>query len=217
MKKIYICVLVFALAFTDLHSEEYLSAYAGVQTAPNSDVSVKDENGKTYDFNAEWEGRSLAFPIYYGFKYISWGEKNTGFAIDFAHAKVYVSDETLEKSGFNTLEFSDGLNFLTLNYLIRRPQDIQDLNWFYGVGAGINVPHVEVQTTDKGRRTFEYQYGGYALQAQIGLEKNLSEKFVVFAEYAINYADVDVDLEGGGDLQTTIITRALKIGVNYKI
>ncbi len=42
--------------------------------------------------------------------------------------------------------------------------------------------------------TFEYQYGGPAAQAQIGVDYELNEKWSLFTEYKINYVMLDVDM-----------------------
>lgn len=124
-------------------------------------------------------------------------------------------NETLNKSRFKTLEFTDGLNVLTLNCLKR--YIYSHFNLYWGLGAGITLPHVEVQTSSTSRKTFEYQFGGYALQTQVGLEKSLSNKWGIFAEYKLNYTVNSVDLLGGGNLKTNIIINAINLGVNYKL
>ena len=199
-----------------LNAEDYFSFYGGYQTSPHSNVSGTDEDGNNFDFTAGWEGKSFTPPTYYGFRDTKWIGNNTGVSLDFSHAKAYADSETLDKSEFETLEFTDGLNILTVNYLKRYPDDLKSYYLYWGVGAGITLPHVEVQTSPTSSKTYEYQFGGYALQVQLGAEKNLSETWGLFAEYKFNYTLNDVDLNGGGNLKTNIITNAINLGVNYK-
>ncbi|MEO0498621.1 MAG: lipid A oxidase, partial [Pseudomonadota bacterium] len=42
-----------------------------------------------------------------------------GVSLDFTHAKVYGDAATLAANGLTTLEFTDGINMLTLNGLYR--------------------------------------------------------------------------------------------------
>jgi len=49
------------------------------------------------------------------------------------------------------------------------------------------------------------------------VDYKINDTWSVFGEYKFNYSMVDVDLKGGGDLQTDIVTNALNIGVNYKM
>lgn len=192
-------------------AEQSISIYGGVQTSPHSSVSGVDENNDEFDFLVGWEGNSLEAPPYYGLRYTRWSQSNSAISLDFSHAKVYADHESLDKSGFEVLQFTDGLNILTANYLKRYSN-----NFYWGVGAGVTLPHVEVQTTSTGTKTFEYQFGGYAVQTQFGYEKRLTEKWSVFGEYKFNYTINDVDLKGGGRLKTNIVTNAVNLGVSYK-
>jgi len=205
------------LSFNISYAEEYLSFYGGVQSSPHSKVLGLDEQGNNFNFLAGWEGRSFSPAPYYGFRYTNWSEKNIAISLDFSHSKVYADNETLDKNGFKVLEFSDGLNVLTLNYLKRYSNNFNLYKLYWGLGAGITLPNVEVQTSPTTSKTFEYQFGGYALQFQLGMEKNFSKKWGVFTEYKINYTINNVDLKGGGILKTNIITNALNFGMNYKL
>ncbi|MBP0651944.1 hypothetical protein J8J40_33275, partial [Mycobacterium tuberculosis] len=72
---------------------------------------------------------------------------------------------------FSHFEFTDGLNLLTLNALYRMPLNTV-FTPYAGLGAGINVPHVETTATGTGAlagapKPGEYQLGGATLQAQL--------------------------------------------------
>ena len=66
------------------------------------------------------------------------------------------------------LEFSHGHNMLTLNGLYRLPARIGRISPYLGVGAGISIPHSEIQFREDLTRTYEYQYTGPAFQALFG-------------------------------------------------
>ena len=205
-----------AVAATPASAGDFeLSFYGGAQTASHSNVSGDDPAGAgPFSFSAGWDGRSLKAPIYYGFRGTWWRDERTGFALDFTHSKIYADDETLTASGFPVLEFSDGVNTLTVNAMRRFPMG-QRWTPYVGGGVGIALPHVEVQTTAAAPTTFEYQYGGVVAQLQTGVTYEINENWSVFGEYQVNYVDLDVDLEGGGTLNTGVVTNAINIGAGF--
>lgn len=211
--------LLFALTVLVLaigtRAEHVVSFYGGWQGALKSNVSGTDHLGQPFDFTAQWEGKSFSTPIYYGIRYTYWFKNDAGVSLDFSHSKVYAEQETLDTSGFEVLELTDGLNTLTLNYMKRYPEVLYSLTPYWGAGAGVAIPHVEVQTAPGAPKTFEFQLGGYALQGQLGLEKALSERWALFLEYKLNYTGIRVDLDGGGKLETDIIVNALNAGINF--
>lgn len=190
-----------------------LSLYGGYQFSPNSSVSIKGHSS----FEADWEGKSFQSPLYYGARGTWWlGEttkKNLGISLDFSHAKAYATEETLDKADLSRLEFSDGLNLLTLNalYRIKNPKS----KWvpYAGIGAGINIPHVELYRSSG--KTFEYQVGGPTLQAQLGIAYQATTSISAFAEYKANYSFIDVSIDSGNTLNTNIFTNAFNMGLSY--
>ena len=52
-------------------------------------------------------------------------------------------------------------------------------------------------------------------EIRAGLNWRLSERWSTFAEYEGTYADLDVDLEGGGALESEIVTNAINLGVSF--
>lgn len=191
-----------------------ISGYGGYQTSPHSDVTVSDGP----DFRAGWDTKPFASPPYWGVRGTYWFDEgrlaNWGISLDYTHAKVYADDKTLDRSGWDHFEFTDGLNLLTVNALYKF--DIEGSKWapYLGAGVGINVPHVEV--TRGSGRTFDYQLGGAAIQAQAGVRYQFTDNWSAFAEYKGNYSWVDVDIDNGGTLKTEILTNAVNFGVNYR-
>ncbi|WP_117190860.1 outer membrane protein [Rhizobium terrae] len=192
-----------------------ISAYGGYQFSPHSKVTISDQA----DFTAGWETKPFAMPPYWGVRGTYWFDggalSNWGISLDYTHAKVYADNETFAKSGgWSVFEFTDGLNLLTVNALYKFP--IEGTKWtpYVGAGIGINIPHVEV--TRPSGRTFDYQFGGATVQAQVGIRYQFTENWSAFAEYKGNYSWVDVDIDSGASLKTNILTNAINLGVNYK-
>ncbi|MXU64953.1 outer membrane protein [Oceanomicrobium pacificus] len=195
-------------------ADQQLSFYGGLQTAPHSVVQGVDSEGNAFDFTAAWDGKSFEMPPYWGVRYNYWRKDDWGLSLDFSHSKVYSDDATRDDNGFEVLEFTDGLNVLTVNAMRRFSEPDRAWTPYVGAGLGITVPHVEVQA-DGGARTNGYQFGGYAAQAQVGVDYALSDRWSVFAEYKFNYTSNDVELKNGGNLETDIITNAINLGVSF--
>ena len=204
---------IIGLSASLAQAEMAISVYGGYQSAPHSDVEVSDAP----DFTAGWEGRSFEMPPYYGVRGTWWmeelGQPNLGVSLDFTHAKVYADDDTLAESTWDHFEFSDGINLLTLNALYRMPIEGTKFVPYAGIGAGINVPHVEV--TRGAEETFNYQLGGATVQAQAGIAYQFNDNWSAFVEYKGNYSWVDVDIDSGASLKTNIMTNAVNAGVSF--
>lgn len=191
-----------------------ISAYGGYQIASPSAVDVSDQAG----FTARWHGRSFRTPPYWGVRGTYWFRhgvlEHWGVSLDYSHAKAYATDVTLKAAGWDRLEFTDGLNLLTLNAL--RVMPIEGSRWapYFGAGLGINVPHVEV--TRGGNRTFEYQIGGASLQAQFGTRYELTENWAAFGEYKGNLSFIHAALDNGATMDMSIFTHAFNLGISYQ-
>lgn len=212
----HICLAILALSAplaSAAHAETELSFYSGWQTAPHSVVTGNDAALGALDFTAGWDGKSFAMPPYYGFRATWWRSETFGLGVDFNHAKVYADDETLADSGFSRLEFTDGLNILTLNAWRRWPEAWGRLTPYVGAGLGISVPHVDIESG--AGHAFGYQLTGPAAQWVVGASMDLNDRWAVFGEYKGTYTMNEVDLEAGGNLSTNIITNALNVGVSY--
>ena len=202
----------FAVVAGSASAEMQFSAYGGVQGATGSNVKTSDGA----DFDPNWSGKSFKSPPYYGFRGIWWlddfNKSNWGISLDYTHAKVY--GDLSKTPGWSHFEFTDGLNLLTLNALYRFQDPSRKWTPYVGVGAGINVPHVEV-TRDSGR-TFDYEFGGASLQAQAGISYQFSKHWATFVEYKGNYNFVnDVPIDSGDTLKTRVFTNAINFGVSF--
>lgn len=207
---------VLIIAFSaSANAEVALSFYTGFQGASDSSVSGNDPGGAgDFDFDAGWEGKPFAAPPYYGLRAVWWREGNLGYGVDFTHAKIYADDDAQADNGFSSLEFTDGLNFLTGNVFYRWQDDARRWTPYVGAGAGVAIPHVDVKTA--AAHTFEYQVVGPTVQIIGGVSYDLNERWAVFGEYKGNYTEIDADLDSGGSLKTDVLTHALNIGVSLR-
>ena len=207
-----------ALASGTANAEFQLSVYGGANTANHSDVTLNlgPLSGK---FNVDWMGDSFHRPPYYGVRGTWWLDNfnypNWGVALDFTHAKVKANlEDPIVGARFRRLEFTNGINSFTLNGLYRMPINNR-FSLYAGAGAGASIPHVEVETFPATERTFEYQATGPVLQGMIGGSVHLGKGFSLFGEYKASYSWNDADLEGGGSLETDILTHQFAIGLSY--
>ncbi|MCV6595734.1 MAG: outer membrane beta-barrel protein [Mangrovicoccus sp.] len=196
-------------------AEIEVSAYGGWQTSPHSTVKGFDPGGVgVFDFTAAWEGKSFSAPPYYGFRGTWWRNGGVyGYGIDFSHAKVYASDQTLGRNGFDRLEMTDGLNIITANVYRRFPSENRRWTPYVGAGLGVSYPHVDVETA--GGKTYGYQVTGPAFAWVAGVSYPFAERWSVFGEYKGSYSQNKADLDNGGSLETNIVTNALNVGVSF--
>lgn len=197
-------------------AEVTISFYSGYQDAAPSTVSGRDpaaDGGNPYSFSANWEGKSFAAPPYYGIRGIWWRDDRWGFGLEVTHDKIYADKATKADNGYTTLEFTDGLNTVTVDAIYRWPDRWGKFTPYVGGGIGIAVPHVEVV---KGSvSVHEYQYTGPAVRWMAGAQYAINDRWSVFGEYQGTYSWNSADLGDGGTLDTDIATSAFNIGVSY--
>lgn len=192
--------------------EMMIAAYGGAPYTYPSRVTLKKDG--VHDLTVEgveWRGEPFIDPIYYGIRVVNWFEGGrTGGMLDFTHSKTIgeldkevVFEGVLDgepapgkaKLGkvFRRLEASHGHNMLTLNGMLRLVQLHPRLSLYGGLGAGVNLPHSEIQLMKGGGRTYEYLYTGPAAQILIGLEFRVP-RMSYFLEYKFTFAQYDVPL-----------------------
>ena len=194
-------------------AEIEVSLYAGQQSAPPSDVDITGDSViPDLSFEQNWEGRSLDWPIYAGFRVTKWQTGAYGYGLDYAHNKVRPPNGDLP-AGFNALEFTDGLNTWTINGYRRWQNALGEATPYVGAGVGISAPGVEVRYA--GSDTFEYQITGVAATWLAGVTYPVSDDWSVFGEYKGTFTTNDVDLDGGGSLTSDIFTNAVNVGVSF--
>ena len=198
---------------TAAQAEWEISFYLGYQTAPHSDIEGTVAGIGDFDEFITWEGRPFDPPPYYGLRASRWVSETTGWAFELNHAKVYADEDEAAAAGFERLEFTDGINIVTVNYMRRYPDLYDRIVPYYGVGAGLSIPHVDVETSAS--KTFEYQVTGPAVAWLVGASYPVNDRWAVFGEYKGTYSMNEADLDGGGELKTDLITNAINFGVSY--
>lgn len=186
-------------------AEWMFAGYGGVPYTYPSDVKLTKTG--THDFTAkqvDWEGKPFVNPIYYGARIVRFGNGRTGTMLDFTHSKTIARlEKEIEFAGtlngapaparatlrdiFRRLEASHGHNMLTLNGLFRLPSLGLRLQPYVGIGAGVSLPHAEVQMANSDKRTYEYQVAGPVGQALLGLEVR-TRRVSYFFEYKFTLA-----------------------------
>ena len=209
-------IILALLGATPATAEDFqLSIYGGMFEAGDSRVIGNDPTGAgSFDFEGGWNPTSGKLPPTFGLRGTWWQNNNTGYSLDFSRMQATADDASLAASGFSVLEFDDGINTVTVNARRRFPMGNR---WtpFVSGGVGVAVPGVDAQTSASGQRTTEFQYGGVVAQFQGGVEYELNENWSVFGQYQMNVLDLDVDLEGGGNLTTGIITNSVSVGAGF--
>ena len=229
--------LMLGLGVPSATAEFQFGIYGGWSESLDSDVDLVQPNGTNMTLNdVDWDGHSFDFeggPPYYGLRLIYWKENKPawGVMLDYNHAKVKPElTQTVTVSGtrdgaavagaqplnqtVSLLEFTDGLNFLTLNLMHRMQRD--GVTPYGGLGIGLSIPNVEFSRSNTLVETNEFQITGVAFQALVGLEMNVSDRVSAFGEYKFNYSMNEADLQGGGTLETDIVTNSLLFGLSYR-
>ncbi len=216
MKKAALKFALFLFAPSAI-AETHFSVYGGLQENFDSQAQVKDVDGSHYPLNISWQGRSFSMPIYYGFRLGYDLNTDWQLAIDYTHTKAYSTDQSRSDSGYSTLEFTDGINILTLD-AIRQFDTGKQWTPYLGAGLGVTIPHVELQSPAMQGKTFEYQLAGPAATAFGGIDYELSSQFSVFSELKFDYHSIDAQMldpltNQSGSFETDILSYAVNMGV----
>ena len=212
MRKAVHSLFVTMLPVTAL-AEVELSFYGGAQNSPHSVVTVTGDTVIPDDeFRMGWIGRSFSAPPYYGIRATVWKTPSFGYGLDFAHNKIYPQEADLP-AGYERLEFTDGLNTLTVNAYRRWENALGSVSPYVGGGLGVAIPHVEV--TYGGSETFGYQVTGPAATWIAGASYPISDRWSVFGEYKGTFSMNTADLEAGGTLKNDVVTNAVNLGLSF--
>jgi lipid A oxidase len=209
-----------ALAPTGALAEFQISVYGGGNLASDGDVTLTSA-AISGTFGVEWLGGN-SFDLkepYYGVRGTYWftdfGMPRWGAAIDFTHATVEADlGDPVVGAAFQTLEFTNGINSLTLNALYRMPV-ANRFTVYAGVGAGASIPHVEVETIPYTTKTYEFQLAGPVVAGLVGASFDVGWGFSVFGEYKATYSWNEADLVGGGSLDAEVLVHHFSAGLSY--
>lgn len=191
--------------------ETVISAYGGASYTHPSDVIIGPPGVNDFTVkDVTWDGKAFEQPPYYGARLTRWSNPVFGGMIDYTHAKTISRPDEIRdfqgtlrgqpvsgalplKKHFYKLEFSHGHNMVTANGLVRLPALGARVSPYFGLGAGVSLPHTEVYIAREGKRTYEYQYAGPMAQALIGFEVRLP-RVSLFFEYKFSFAPYEVPL-----------------------
>ncbi|SFQ18221.1 lipid A oxidase [Roseivivax halotolerans] len=195
-------------------AEVELSIYSGKQGAPDSQFEGDYPGGGSFDRDVSWNGKSFSAPPYYGVRGTWWQDSGLGFGAEFTHSKVYLDGSDQDALGFDDFQLTDGLNVITANAMYRWQNAAGPVTPYVGAGLGFTLPHVDAEVG--GEKTYGYQFGGPAMRLMAGASYDVTERVAVFGEYQFTASRNDLDLDGGGDVQTDITTNAVNVGVSLK-
>lgn len=213
-----IIAFCFYFAQTSAYANYSIGAYLGYSYTFKSDVAYASATESFTLHDVKWRSESFKFPPFYGFflsKTFMHNDNEFGLLLDYSHTKV-VADSNNATSRFNALEFTDGLNVLTLN-IFKRETFSNKLTFDYGLGGGFAFPHVEVQRAGVAEKTYEYQITGAALQGLIGLNYGINDDWSWFTQYKLTYTHNDADLQGNASLKTNLWTNQFIAGISYTL
>lgn len=199
------------------HAELELSGYGGMNWNFSSKVDLS-KGGTTDSRTVDWNGKSFQMPPYWGARGTYWFKPQTswGVAFDYTHAKAYADIDFSADTTYDHLEFTDGNNIFTLNAMYRVKHPESRWSYYGGVGAGVAVPHTEVELDAfPSEKTREYQLTGLAAQVLAGAQYRFAQNWGVFGEGKLSYTHDDSDLVGGGTLKTDIWSPHAILGLSY--
>ena len=109
------------------------------------------------------------------------------------------------------------MNNLTFGPIFKSATTYGNVTPFATIGIGVALPHVEVRTSPTASTTYGYQFGGPSISWSVGGSMPLNDRTSIYGEYKGTYTQLDVDLDGGGRLQTDVITNAINIGLRIRL
>lgn len=227
-------------------AEFVLSAFSGVSSAFDSDLHLHENSGPPTDLtlhSASYHTSDFESPQYYGGRltYFLSRESPWGFGLEFFHSKIYldtgssfhvtgtrngapVNETEPGTETFYDFNCSHGLNYLTADtfyrFFLGQPESyINRIQPYLGVGAGITIPHVEVELAGEPRFE-EYEFGGLGLQAIAGVSFSITKHVQLFSEYKFTYANLDhLDFNNGvtsGSISLNSMANHLVFGASYR-
>lgn len=222
------------------YAQVQFTSFMGVTTTIPSDVMLRGPGDQGITFKqVHWQTESLRSPIYFGLRVeyslrpLPW----LGGEVEFIHAKVVANpgqvvliqyymggagfDERAElRQAVEELSVSHGMNYLLFNLTARfgllagLVRDESPIDIVARLGIGPTIPHPE--TTIHGQRRSDYQYGGLATQAAVGIAWWLNNRFALVAEYKFTSTRLEFDT-ASKSAHTTLKTHHVIGGISWKL
>jgi lipid A oxidase len=218
--RVFIAGCLIALLPVAANAEFQISIYGGFNKANDGDVTLT-QGALSGTYGVEWIGGDSTEwrEPYYGARGTYWftdfGMPHWGAAVDFTHAKVSADlDDPALNATFQRLEFTNGINSLTLLGLYRMPFTDR-FTVYAGAGAGASIPHVEVLTPLSSAQTYDFQLAGPVVAGLVGASFAVGYGFSVFGEYKATYSWNETDLVGGGGLDAEVLVHHFAAGISY--
>jgi lipid A oxidase len=232
------CVAALLTAAQPARGELALTLLLGNSWVADSDLHVARGDTELTLESTAWETRSFEDPPYYDVRITWWSSRRPawGIGLDLTHAQAHLDESEVVfargqfagrplagplpvRDAVQQLSFSHGLNTVTVDvyhrWLAPRRQYRESRVALYlGGGAGLAVPHVEA--TVGGVPTGEYQLGGPALRATLGLDVPIDDHVSLVGEGTLSWVDLDVDLAGGGSLAAELLVPQLTFGLSLR-
>jgi lipid A oxidase len=218
--------------------EIQLGLYGGGNGVFNGDIFLKQPNGTDMTLkNVRWSGEPFDDPPYYGVRATYWPARSPslGVMIDYTHGKaISRRHEEVEQTGmrdgkpvparepvsatFTKIEYSHGLNFLTLNAVYRFRGLHRRIVPYFGLGMGIMTPHSEAARRGVARQdwTYRYEVSGPGFQGLAGIEWRVKpqSRFQPFTEVKLGYGRNHTELREGGWVETNLFAYQFALGLN---
>ncbi len=217
-------------------SEIQGALYLGGSIARNSDVILKAPDDTDITLNkVRWWNESLIDSPFYGARGIKWAETvpALGSMVDFTHSKATAYEQIVTQSGkvggkpvpasgkfedtFRKLEYTHGLNSITMNGLFRISRLHPRIRPYFGIGLGLMVPHVDAQRAGFPRktRTLGPQITGPVFQVLGGIEWRIfvSNRVSSITEYKLALSQNEAKLKTGGTVSTNFWINQIVVGI----
>jgi hypothetical protein len=202
-------LMALATAFP-AHGKWSLELYGGADHHFSSPLTVQQDGFRDLKFAADYEGRPLEDPIYFGVRLGLW-RGHAGWELEFLHDKLFLINRPAEIQRF---ELTDGNNFFTVN----RAWDLPSLILRVGAGVVITNPETTIRGRSQGHGGIlgtGYHISGPVLQ--IGSGKRLSLWPWLFAlleaKATASYARVPI-ADGHADVVGYILHAHVGFGFN---
>jgi lipid A oxidase len=220
-----LAIALLALAIpSGVWAEPFLDAYVGKSFTQNNDIHIRQPRvGSDFTFeNVTFDDDSFESPIYYGLRAGYFIERYPwlGFGAEFFHFKIVADTSTVRpirgtvagssaagtvpvNSVVQQFEVSHGVNYLTLDALVRYPLltdperfPVGRLQLYAGVGLGPVIGHPETRI-DNIRSRPGYELAGLGVQGFAGLRFLIFKYLGVFAEYKFTHSGLSVSVPSG--------------------